>query len=132
MLAPRSEPAPGPFTFEEYLEWEAAQEEKWELVDGYAYRRSERWHYDPTTGMAGATFAHNLIQSNLIRHLGNRFAGGPCRALPSELKTRSARGSSRYPDVTVECGRPAPGSLLSAEPACCSKCFPRRTPCRSS
>ena len=52
MLAPKSEPAPGPFTFEAYLEWEAAQEEKWELVDGYAYRRSDRWHYDPATGMA--------------------------------------------------------------------------------
>lgn len=116
MLAPKAADRPGPFTLEEYLEWEAGQDEKWELVDGYAERRSDRWWFDPVTGMAGATFAHNRVVGNVIRHLGNRLAGGPCLALPSDLKTRSRRGNARYPDITVECGRPAAGSLLSQEP----------------
>jgi len=116
MLARQADRGPGPFTFDEYLAWEAEQEEKWELVDGYAVRRSDRWHYDAATGMAGATYAHNLLQSNLLRHLGNRLFGGPCRALPSELKTRSPTGSGRYPDITVQCGRSKPGDLVSSEP----------------
>lgn len=103
-------------TFEEYLEWEAKQPEKWELVDGRPVRRSDRWHYDPATGMAGATRAHNRIVGNLLRHLGNSLAGGPCWASPSDLKTRSRDTAARYPDVTVECGRAPPDSLLSAEP----------------
>ncbi len=116
MPAPRSDPAPGPFTWDEYMAWEAEQDEKWELVDGYAYRRSDRWHWDPVTGMAGATLAHNMVVANLIRHLGNSLVGGPCMALPSDLKTRSPLGSGRYPDVTVECGKGDVSSLLSTEP----------------
>ena len=116
MLARKSEVAPGPFTFEEYLKWEAAQDEKWELVDGYAVRRSDRWWFDPVTGMAGATRDHNRVVGNLIAGLHGRLRGGPCWAVPSDLKTRSPRGSARYSDVTVECGRAAGNSLLSAEP----------------
>jgi len=116
MLACKEQARPGPFTFEEYLAWEAKQEEKWELVDGYAVRRSERWWFDPATGMAGATWRHNAIVANLITGLNNRLRGGPCRAFPSDIKARSPRGNTRYPDVTVECGRPGSDSLVSAEP----------------
>jgi Uma2 family endonuclease len=116
VLAPKAGDRPGPFTFEEYLEWEAAQDEMWELVDGYAVRRSDRWWLDPVNGTAGATFAHNLLVANVMTALNNRLRGGPCMALPSDLRTRSRRGNARYPDITVECGRPANGSLLSEEP----------------
>ncbi len=116
MLAPKTEPRPGPFTFEEYLAWEAAQDEKWELVDGYAVRRSDRWHWDPATGMAGAIRAHNRVVANLVRHLGNKLEGGPCEALPSDIKTRSPTGAGRYPDVTVQCGVGPLDSLLSSDP----------------
>ena len=116
MLARKFQRGPGPFTFEEYLDWEAEQEEKWELVDGYAVPRSDRWHWDPVEGMAGATRGHNLIVANLVRHLGNRLDDSVCRALPSDIKTRSPTGSSRYPDVTVECALGDLNSLLSAEP----------------
>lgn len=101
-------------TFEEYLEWEAKQDEKWELVRGRPVRRSDRWHYDPVTGMAGATRAHNRIISNLLRHLGNKLAGGPCWASPSDLRTQTEKGA-RYPDVVVECGSGVNSGLLSVE-----------------
>lgn len=116
MLARKPEPRPGPFTWDEYMAWEAEQEEKWELVDGYAVPRSERWHYDPVTGMAGATFAHNAAVTNLITALTLKLRGGPCWALPSDIKTRSPTGASRYPDVTVQCGRSDFSALLSSDP----------------
>jgi len=115
MLA-RPEPRRGPFTWDEHMAWEAEQEEKWELVDGFAVRRSERWSYDPATGRTGATQAHNLAVANLIAALSPRLRGGPCRALPSDIKTRVSAGVGRYPDVTVQCGRVAPDSLLASEP----------------
>lgn len=108
--------APKPMTFEEYLEWEALQEEKWELIDGQPVLRSARWSYDPVTGMAGATYGHNLVIANLLGGLNRRLRPGPCRALPSDIKTRSPTGNTRYPDVTVECGSPDFSSLASAEP----------------
>lgn len=116
MLARQAEVRPGPFTFEEYMAWEQEQEEKWELVDGYAVRRSERWSFDPATGMAGATYAHNRIMTNLIVALANRLRGGRCEVLPSELKTLSPTGSVRFPDVTVQCGKSAGSDLVSSEP----------------
>jgi Uma2 family endonuclease len=103
-------------TFEEYLEWESQQEELWELVDGYPVLRSERWERDPVTGMAGTTVAHNLIVVNLLRHLGNRLAGSNCRPMASHLKHRSVSKTARYPDASIDCGRPEMGSLEAAEP----------------
>lgn len=113
MLARRRLPE---MSFEDYLVWEAKQPEKWELADGRPVLRSARWHYDPATGMASATVAHNRISANLIVALGTRLRGRPCWASPSDLKTRSREKSARYPDVTVECGTPAANSLISAEP----------------
>lgn len=105
-----------PMSFDEYLAWEADQEEKWELVDGSPVPRSDRWWRDPVTGMAGATFGHNRLVANLMTGLNTRLRGGRCVALPSDLKVRSPTGNARYPDVVVECGSPARNSLLAAEP----------------
>lgn len=115
MLAPKPQDRPGPFTWDEYMAWEAEQEEKWELVDGYAVPRSDRWDFDPATGMAGARRSHNRVVKNLIVSLTNRLRGTRCEALPSDIKTRSPTGNGRYPDVTVECGQTDLDSLI-AEP----------------
>jgi hypothetical protein len=80
MLARKPDPRPGPFTWNEYMAWEAEQEEKWELVDGYAVPRDERWAYDAAVGMAGARRFHNLAVANLVRHLGLR--PGPASPFP--------------------------------------------------
>jgi Uma2 family endonuclease len=105
-----------PWTFETYMAWEAEQDEKWEFVDGRPVRRSERWWKDPVTGMAGARLRHNRISANIIRHLGNRLAGGQCFPLPSDQLVRSSTGSGRYPDVTVDCGTSTSDSVLANEP----------------
>lgn len=113
MLAPQQ---PQRMSFEEYLEWEADQEEMWELVDGYPVRWSDRKDFDPATGMAGTTRAHGKIVANLIRHLGNRLAGGPCIVLPSQIKLEASRSNVRYPDVSVDCGSAPNAALMIAEP----------------
>jgi Uma2 family endonuclease len=86
-------------TFQEYLDWEERQEFKHEFVDGYPVPRWAGQHQ----GMAGASTAHNVIAANVSRMLGNKLAGGPCRALGSDAKVVAKTGRSRYPDVTVQC-----------------------------
>lgn len=96
MLAPRR---PTPLTVDDFLAWEATQEEKWELVDGEPVLRRARME-------AGGTQRHAMLAANLIAALHPRLRGGPCRALTSDMKVRSD-AAVRYPDVTVDCGTEA-------------------------
>ncbi|PWU05447.1 MAG: hypothetical protein C5B51_14385 [Terriglobia bacterium] len=84
-----------PLTPEAYLEIERAAESKSEYYNGRMY------------AMAGTTFRHGLIVSNLSRGLGNSLAGGPCSVVTSDLRVLvSASGLYTYPDVVVVCGEP--------------------------
>ncbi len=89
-------PAPKPYlTSEDYLAIERSAEGKSEYLDGEMF------------AMAGASEAHNLIVSNLIRSLGNRLAERPCRVYPGDLRVLvEATGLYTYPDVSVVCGEP--------------------------
>jgi len=60
-------------TPDEFLAWEAGQELKWEF-DGFQ-----------PVAMTGGTFAHAVLQGNLVRALNNRLAGTPCRAFELPL-----------------------------------------------
>ena len=82
-----------PLSESEYVAREREADHKSELVDGYVL------------AMTGASFAHNLVSANLLRHLGNRLAGGPCLVLGSDQRVAVAASQSHfYPDVTVVCG----------------------------
>src|SRR5688572_6362837 len=60
-----------------------------------------------TFAMAGGTFNHSVIATNLSRHLGNLLKGR-CLVGNSDLRTKvEATGLFTYPDVTVICGTPA-------------------------
>jgi Uma2 family endonuclease len=107
---------PERWTFDAYMAWEAEQEEKWEFVDGFPVRRSERWDVDPVTGMAGARLGHNRIVTNLVVALQTRLRGGPCNAFSSDMKVRSETGNARYPDVVVNCGPASNEDLIAPEP----------------
>lgn len=100
----------GPMTLEAFLEWEARQEEKHELIDGVPVRR---WD---ARMMAGGTNSHAVIAANLVVALAQRLRGAPCRAVGSDLKTESPTGAARYPDVTVDRGPLVRNSLLASEP----------------
>lgn len=90
---------------QDYLAWEAKQERKHELVNGIV------------RAMAGASVAHNRIAGNTYFALRLRLAAGPCEPFGSDLKVRTGAFSYRYPDVTVECGKPAGLDLAADEPA---------------
>ena len=61
-----------PMSLEEFLDWEQRQELRYEF-DGFA-----------PVAMTGGTFEHAIIQANLIRALGNRLHGRPCRVVGFE------------------------------------------------
>jgi Uma2 family endonuclease len=98
-----------PMSFDEYLRWERAQPEKHELVRGEPKLRRLR-------SMAGGTYRHTQIAANLVSALRVRLRGGPCFPCGSDFKVKSPTGNSRYPDVTVECGKPGPKDLVADEP----------------
>jgi Uma2 family endonuclease len=77
-------------TLDSFLAWEERQDLRYEF-DGFR-----------PIGMTGGTYAHARIQANLLRALGNRLEGTPCRAVGSEMKVRTATGV-RYPDAFVLC-----------------------------
>lgn len=77
----------------EYLAYDLAHEGKHEFVNG------------EVLAMAGATYAHNVIQANVLGILWNFLRGGPCRVHGSDMRVRlDETGLYCYPDVTVVCG----------------------------
>lgn len=91
----------------DFLAWEAAQPEKWELVAGQPERRRDRM-------MAGGTGRHALIAMNIGTSLRPRLRGGPCAPYGSDLKVACPTEAVRYPDVTVDCSDKT-GRAVSAQ-----------------
>ena len=84
-----------PRTFDEFLDWEERQAERYEFVDGRIY------------AMSGGTGDHAQIAVNIIVALRPKLRGSDCRAVGSDLKlVVRATGRSFYPDVMVRCGQP--------------------------
>ena len=88
------------YTVEEYLELEGrTPEEKFEYRDGFIVAMRE------ALAMAGGSPRHVLINTSLLRVLGNRLLGGPCRVYGNDLRVRIPRNALyTYPDATVVCG----------------------------
>ncbi|GAB4426653.1 MAG: hypothetical protein OHK0011_08260 [Turneriella sp.] len=84
------------FSAEEYLAFENLSPEKHEYFDGHII------------AMAGASPAHNEIQTNLIRLLGNRFVETkrPCKPYASDTRVQVSQTKYFYPDVSVYCRAP--------------------------
>ncbi len=91
----------------EYLAFDLANEGKHEFVNG------------EVTAMAGASFAHLTIHTNLTGLLFVALRGRPCRTVGSDARVRiDETGLYAYPDLTVYCGPPDtaptnPPSLLN-------------------
>lgn len=79
-------------TEEEYLCLDRAADYKSEFFDGEMF------------AMAGGSPMHSLIAANLIRELGTKLKGRPCRPFTSDLRLKvEATGLDTYPDVSVVC-----------------------------
>lgn len=79
-----------PLTLEEFLAWEAGQEDRWEF-DGIQ-----------PVAMTGASIDHARMVTRVILALGPRLRQG-CEVLAHDLKV-VANGRVRYPDLVVVCG----------------------------
>lgn len=80
-------------TEDEYLRRELEADYKSEYFNGEIF------------AMSGATEAHILIVTNLMRELSNKLRRRPCRIYSNDLRVRvSPTGLYTYPDVTVVCG----------------------------
>lgn len=94
---------PAHWTWEAYLDWEAQQPNRYELVDGQVH------------AMGGGTAEHDTIANNLRGELRARMRGKPCRPHGPDLKVKAGR-DGRYPDALIDCGPRVPGALHAQEP----------------
>lgn len=80
-------------TFEEYLAFEEASDEKHEWIGGYVF------------AMAGGTPRHAQLSANAIGLLRGILGTSGCSVFSSDLRVRIQETTRRtYPDVTVVCG----------------------------
>ena len=91
------------WSWDAYLDWEARQPGRYELVDGRVH------------AMGGGTAEHDIIGNNLRAALHAQMRGKPCRAHGPDLKVRAGK-DGRYPDALIDCGPLVPGMLVAQEP----------------
>ncbi len=80
-------------TLDDFLTWENAQPERHEFYRGEVF------------AMVGARRAHGTVVGNLMREIGNRLKGSPCRPFTDGMKIQIADDTILYPDVFVTCDK---------------------------
>jgi Uma2 family endonuclease len=103
---------------EDYLAAEEASPIKHEYVGGVVH------------AMAGASFNHNVISSNVLVAAANRVRGKGCRALGSDMRLRiQMRDHFRfyYPEVSVVCRPKSPDNMHVDEPVAVFEVLSRST-----
>ncbi len=94
VAAPELPNPPRVMTPEEFLEWEAEQEGRYEYADGRIIE------------MAGEAPEHNQISGKIYRRIGNALEDTSCVVYIAEVRFRVSGTRYRYPDVTALCGTP--------------------------
>lgn len=98
---------PNFITVQEYLDGEAAAQQKNEYVDGVVYDQ------------AGVSNTHNQIATKVTVELGLQLRGNPCRVFNSDTKIRIRQASSTrfyYPDLSVVCQSNPPEETFQDQP----------------
>ena len=87
-----AERRPKTISVEEYFELEKNNPEIcYEYIDGYVYM------------MAGGSFNHDTIKSNIQRILWTLLRGNKCRVYSSDMNTQISETRYFHPDVTITC-----------------------------
>jgi Uma2 family endonuclease len=94
---------PTNWSWEAYLDWEARQPVRYELVDGQVH------------AMGGGTAEHDTIGNNLRAALHAQMRGKPCRVQGPDLKVHAGQ-DGRCPDALIDCGPRVPEALHAQEP----------------
>jgi len=83
------------YTLDEYFELEKSKNEKFEFWDGNVW------------SMAGASYAHNQIVTNLLIEIGSKLREKACHVFPADMRIKVPKYPPyRYPDLTALCGNP--------------------------
>lgn len=90
-------------SIEDLLEWERAQPERHECLDGLV------------RAMTGGTAAHNRIVRNLAAAFRAALRGTPCEEFIESMKVVTASAFT-YPDVVVTCSPVMQGTDVVPEP----------------
>jgi len=86
---------PAPISDDAYLSAERRADRKHEICSGVV------------RAMAGASWAHWVVQSNLVVVLRRALAGKPCRPGGTDLRVQVLEtGAHFYPDALIVCGEP--------------------------
>lgn len=78
-----------PMSLEAYLDWENAQDDRNELVEGEIF------------AMVGPRRVHGCVVANLTRRFSEKLDGTPCRVFVASMKLQVARDTVLYPDLFV-------------------------------
>jgi Uma2 family endonuclease len=100
-----SDPAPKPWTVEQFFAWQEHQPDRYELIGGF-----------PVRMMAGARNVHDDIVVNLLAELRVQLRGGGCRPFTNDGSIETLSGQIRRPDAGVDCGRRDPNGVRAALP----------------
>jgi Uma2 family endonuclease len=84
----------------EYFEFEEQAATRHDFVDGYIIPLGEM------IAMAGGSFEHSRIKSNVVVALGSRLRGHRCQVLNSDMRVEVPGGAYVYPDATILYGPP--------------------------
>jgi len=95
---------PQPWTVEDFLAFEAEEQERYEFVGGIVRM------------MTGGSAAHSAIKGNVFVALRTALRPGPCRVDVDDLKVVTA-SAVMYPDVLVVCRPLDPDDERVADPA---------------
>jgi Uma2 family endonuclease len=79
--------------------------EEYLALERVATTRSE-YYSGEMFAMAGASRAHNLIVTNLVRELSNRLRARNCEVYSNDMRLMVNANVFTYPDVMVICGSP--------------------------
>lgn len=95
------------FSREEYLEWEALQQEKHEYMAGEVF------------AMVGVRQVHSIVSGNIFSELHAQLKGKPCRPHAAEMKLLvETVDAFFYPDIMVSCDeRDAKADLYLQHPS---------------
>jgi Uma2 family endonuclease len=100
-----SDPAPKPWTVDQFFAWQERQTERYELVSGF-----------PVRMMAGARNVHDDIVVNLLAELRGQLRGTGCRPFTGDGSIETLPGQIRRPDAGVDCRLRDPSGLKAALP----------------
>ena len=95
---------PKPWTIEQFFEWQARQDDRYELVGGVPVRLDR------------ARNVHDLIVVNLLSELRRQLRGSGCRPFTGDGSVETRPGQIRRPDAGVDCGRWNPDGMMAALP----------------